>query len=148
MHELIGQTIKEIYISSKKIAFVTNEKTFFYEVEGDCCSESYFYEIINLSKILGKVVLKVKEINDVKVEKGSEDRGVEYADSVDAYGIRLSTDETNVEIAGEILPTSNSAIIVFRNNSNGYYGGSCEFRGHDGDLSGLKRIENDWLIDV
>lgn len=146
MKKLIGRTIKKVSINPKTdvLTIVTNDKTFFYGVEGDCCSESYFYEIYGVDKIVGKEVKSVEEL-DLDVEDGTEGYGTTYPDSIQAYGIKISVEDSMQEIKdGVSVEVSNSMFIVFRNNSNGYYGGSI-FEMDGASADGLE-IKYKWSV--
>lgn len=78
-----------------------------WEAEGDCCSHSWFHEIHNPSALLGHTI------------ESAEWLDLDSLDSPDGeekwYGFNLNT-------------TGGATKIVFRNSSNGYYGGSVEVR--------------------
>jgi hypothetical protein len=81
------------------------------EAWGDCCSQSWIESIDAPTALYGKV-LKVEEINmpelgDVGTPK------VPDVDCVAYYGLKITT-ETGI------------AVLDYRNDSNGYYGGSLE----------------------
>lgn len=130
IHNLVGCKIEKVTISlgtsngdpNDLLTFQTDSGPVSFLAEGDCCSRSYFYEITGIEKILGKRIEEVVEIPDEIIEGELESGG----DCVRAYGYRFSAAPSLTEVAGEKLETSNSAIVVFRNESNGYYGGSME----------------------
>lgn len=98
-------------------------------VEGDCCSHSYWHEILGAKGCYGGVVTTVRELEMSKVldpEYGAMDEDIK------AYGYAVDT-------------TLGSVRFVFRNESNGYYGGwACD---EDGDktFSDWTYVDsNDW----
>lgn len=100
-----------------------------YRAEGDCCSESWVADILGVEALRGGTVASVEDSpleEDYDLEDG---RCRRECDKV--YGYRLVTDKGRAD-------------IIFRNSSNGYYGGwlnSIDYRpaGHD-----LFEIVDDW----
>lgn len=78
---------------------------------GDCCSHTWIESIDLPSNLLG-TVQEVEEIDmpDLgNIPTTKED----FVDQVAYYGLKITTNK-------------GSAVIDYRNNSNGYYGGSLE----------------------
>ena len=103
---LIGTTINQIAMNDRHdIMRVTYDNVFvrFFETEGDCCSTSWFEEIFNIDALIGGKVQAVEDIPDMPEAPNplKEDQ---------LYGIKVTT-------------SKGTAKIVFRNSSNGYYGG-------------------------
>jgi len=109
---LLDHSIKHIFIEPGEhtLAFVCEGGMVVeWEAEGDCCSETWFADILNPEAINsgGAVVLSVEEIpNIVAVDDG---RGRQDSDQF--YGVKITT----------VLGT---CTIIYRNSSNGYYGGN------------------------
>lgn len=119
---LKGKTIEKVIMSPNDLlTFHTDSGPVSFRVEGDCCSSSYFYEITGIDKILGKKIEEIVELPDIDVKDAPPE-----CECVQAYAFRLSAAPSLTEVAGEELETSNSAFVVFRNESNGYYGGYME----------------------
>ena len=111
---LIGSTVEEIWMSNYQLAFLTDKGWLTYEVEGDCCSHSFFHDFIGVKKLLdGNPIISAKEIYDSPVEPTQEE--LDYADVLQCYGVELVTDSPDF---GEV-----TSVFSFRNDSNGYYGG-------------------------
>ena len=112
MKELLGKKIISLYIGEDEhsLIFKTNEGLFGYSAVGDCCSESWFSDITGVDALIGGTVSEVMYISmdGYNVEDG---RGRQEED--DAYGIKIVTDK-------------GMSSIVYRNSSNGYYGGYLE----------------------
>jgi hypothetical protein len=127
MKELIGREIQAIYVErgEQRIVFETNIGPLAYETEGDCCSETWFADIMGVDALLDGSVYTVE---DVDLPDPDDGRSRQEEDS--AYGVRITTDRG----VGD---------IVYRNSSNGYYGGSCS-RGRDVSTDWLVRIVSDW----
>lgn len=109
--ELVGKIITKLEVGdyTLKITLENNEEIYFIAC-GDCCSESWFSDIEGLRSILGKVVTGIYEPDFTKydVEDG---RCRQECDQY--YGFRIMCEE-------------NWCDIMFRNSSNGYYGGWIE----------------------
>ena len=114
LKSLIGRTIEKIFINQRFLKFVTDNGEFVYEVIGDCCSESYFYDFYGVVNILGKTVGGVEIVNlmsgDVLVRNTVSD---EYTQ---VYGYQIFND-------GDGYRSPTTSVFSFRNLSNGYYGG-------------------------
>lgn len=108
---LLNRTIAEIRVNEEYLVFTDTEGQIFgFEVIGDCCSHSYFYDFHEPDRLLkGNPVTGVEEIALDDDETG------EYGDVVACYGYRLTTHD---ETFGPV-----STVFSFRNSSNGYYGG-------------------------
>lgn len=114
MKQLIGKTIDAVFIDSQNqhyLMFRTDKGDIWFFGEGDCCSETYFSDIQQIRNLIGMTVLSVEDI-DLKEGEYKPKSSRQNVDSV--YGIKLYTER-------------GICIIVYRNSSNGYYGGSCYF---------------------
>jgi len=122
MKDLIGKKILKLYVSSENqdfIKFVTDDKTYIYEAIGDCCSETWFADILGVDSLLNGVVMSVQDIELDSIEGDPRSR----QDYDEIYSIKIVTDKGHAD-------------IIFRNSSNGYYTGwyflckkapECEF---------------------
>ncbi len=143
MKELVGKVIQSIQVSNDQhfLKFTTNEGDLLYYAEGDCCSESWFADIVFDYKFDNKAVVTKVEGIDVpdfvtKLANTDQRTRQEY-DQVYGYKITQSN--------------GHSAEVIFRNSSNGYYGGWCELvdpnqEWHTNVLAELtwEVIESDW----
>lgn len=110
--DLVGKKVKRIFMNEDELKFETDSGSFIFTVFGDCCSHSYFHDFIGVKKLLGRVV---KAVETVDMEDPQAGNGCD-SDCIQAYGIRFITEDPEF---GEV-----SSVMSFRNNSNGYYGGS------------------------
>lgn len=95
----------------------------------DCCSETWFADIIGIKNLLGQQVIAV-EILDVPKEMETPDRTRQEDDAY--YGIRIKTKLGDCD-------------IIYRNSSNGYYGGSeYKMTLEEGDELEWEPITDDW----
>lgn len=149
MKELIGRTIISILVSDSEITFVTETGKVSLRVSGDCCSNSYFYEISDFNKVKDKPIVSVEEI-DLDVEKGTENRGIKYPEYIQSYGFRINAQSSSTELKeGVSVDISNSMLVVFRNNSNGYYGGYCGATDEHLELGGegVTEVKDSWITE-
>lgn len=96
-------------------------------VEGDCCSHSYWHEVIGAASCYGGVITGTRQLNLPEPDQGGHE-------CLQAYGYAVDT-------------TLGSVRFVFRNESNGYYGGWAN------DVKGVRELDpsqyvavetNDW----
>ena len=130
MKELIGKKIKSISISDDQsvLSFDTDQGRVAYEAWGDCCSESWFADINGVNALIDCTVL---EVNEVSMDGYNVDDGRCRQESDEAYGYKIKTDKGYAD-------------IVYRNSSNGYYGGDMSI--YNGELpENMKSIEDDWM---
>ena len=93
-----------------------NGEQVFLNTNSDCCSETWFADIVGLDDLRGESVLGVERLplpEWVNVEDG---RGRQDFD--DAYAYRLTTAKGDCD-------------IIVRNSSNGYYGGDVYLHGKE-----------------
>ena len=128
MNELIGKTVTGLRVNEDQsiLAFDHQDGTStIYVTYGDCCSETWFADITGVAALLGG---KVLEVESVDVPTVADNRTRQEEDSF--YGVKLRTNK-------------GMADIVYRNSSNGYYGGDIGL--HSGVLpEGMASITDDW----
>jgi len=115
MKELVNNKITDVLISDSEhcLKFINNNnEELHFVVNGDCCSESWFSEIINLDNLINQSVLEVNTLNLPNYLQDQDTHGRQDIDIFYGY---------------EIKSTGGTTTIVFRNSSNGYYGGDCEY---------------------
>lgn len=115
--KLIGKVVSKLLMSPEgdHLFFQTDDISgvSFY-VDGDCCSCSYFHEIDGIDNLLGQKVLAFETIDLPKSLQEQLDKAYtpEYKDVIEYYSIKIQTPKGYTS-------------IIFRNESNGYYGGWC-----------------------
>lgn len=132
MKELVGKLVIGVYVSDDQhfMKFnIKNEQPIIYYADGDCCSETWFADIIveygfyreNRNDYPLQVVeceeLDIPEWLHVVIE--NDGRGRQESETV--YGFKLTFND----LAWKYKETD-SMTIIFRNSSNGFYGGSVE----------------------
>ncbi len=129
MKELKGLTIENVYISDDKewLVFKTPERYLAYYAYGDCCSNSWFESIINFKNLLNSKVIDAKHR-----ELPLSDQWERIEDKEDNGNDVISYYCMSLETTGGIVD------IEYRNASNGYYGGSCDYNSQ----TEIKELEN------
>lgn len=132
MKELEGKTVTGLAVSEDAhyLRFdVKGEASLFYQAEADCCSETWFADIVGVQALLGQ---EVRAVIELELAGYDTQDGRCKQDTDQAYGYQLQTAKGRVD-------------IVFRNSSNGYYGGDLSvFEGEPQGLS-FETIEDDWM---
>jgi hypothetical protein len=114
--KILNQKIDSFEISDDResITFhLGNGETAKANCYADCCSETWIESLDNEDALIGGTVRKVEDIEmphlgDVPTPHH------EYADCIAYYGLRIETDK-------------GVCVIDYRNDSNGYYGGSLDW---------------------
>ena len=124
MKELISKVVNKVFISQydEILVFETDSGIFQYRTSAECCSSTWFDSLTGFDSLIGAKILSVTKI---EMEEISSERDKHY-------GIKILTEKGHVD-------------IVFRNSSNGFYGGSIVFV--DDNLynySDYKQITDDW----
>lgn len=108
---IIGATVERVFWSSDRMILDTDKGVFIYDVEGDCCSFSYFHDFIGIKKLLNNGPVVGFESVDLDADD-IEDDDHNYTQ---VYGYRFETEHSKWGLM--------SSVVSFRNESNGYYGG-------------------------
>ena len=111
-HPLEGKTITGIKIADDKEAlkFETMEGDVIAIAYGDCCSTTWVEHVDLPARGFPAVV---QSVEDLSLDKEDEEREWTF---IQFYGLKIVTNNGDI-------------IIDYRNESNGYYGGSLEFEG-------------------
>lgn len=128
---LVGTTVKELWISNDgehEARIATDGGTLCLPTEGECCSESWWADAFGVKQMLGAKVTAAEWI-EMPTPKDGRTRQEED----EAYGLRVTTDKGVCD-------------LVFRNSSNGYYGGwSSPSWEPDGTMvADFRLITEDW----
>lgn len=128
MNDLIGKTISGLRVNEDQsiLAFDHPDGTSTsYLTNGDCCSETWFADITGVPALIGGTVVEVADVDMQAVDDGRTRQ-----EEDEFYGVKIKTDR-------------GLADIVYRNSSNGYYGGDISL--HSGDLpENMTAINDDW----
>jgi hypothetical protein len=139
MKELEGKIVEKVFVDDKQhtLVFETNTgEQIAYGTDGDCCSETWFADMIGIDAIFGyhhkRLDLRtINRVEEITMDFYNTDDGRCRQDSDAAYGYKLTTN------LGRLL-------IAFRNSSNGYYGGNIFLIQGLVDTSKMKQITQDW----
>lgn len=116
MRELIGKTITGIEIDNDEqeylVFHVKDGDPIAYYADGDCCSHSWFYHVLDGMLLIGNEVLDVEEVEMPEGRWNDE----EY-ELIQFYGYAI---KCQIGVCR----------VEFRNSSNGYYGGSLRETHH------------------
>lgn len=130
MKELIGKTIIRIEVSpgEEYIKFTHPDGSYTaYQAYGDCCSETWFADIVGVEALLRANVLEIREV-DLQSYDCKDDRTRQEYDEF--YGVKIKTSKGYSD-------------IIYRNSSNGYYGGSISL--YTGKFpNNMLEITSDW----
>jgi hypothetical protein len=113
---LVGKTLTGLKIAADRQAllFQTTEGDIKVSVDADCCSYTWVEHIELPALGFPAIVTAVAELDLPEPEDKTSTFHNEYVDVLAFYGCKITTDR------GEI-------VIDYRNDSNGYYGGSLSW---------------------
>lgn len=108
MKELLGHKITKVEVeeAGAYLRISTDRGGLIWYSDGDCCSTTWINDIIGVNLVLNHQVLEVDE-KEVICENDPEH------DCLQTYGFTIKTVNGFMD-------------VIFRNASNGYYGGSLE----------------------
>lgn len=106
---LAGLTVKSVAVNEDQsiMVFETDEGAIAYETYGDCCSETWFADLIGYDRLIDR---KITSVEAIDLPEPHDARTRQEYDT--AYGVKFTTDRGYAE-------------LVYRNSSNGYYGGEA-----------------------
>jgi hypothetical protein len=111
---LLGMRIAKVYISEgeQEIAFVPHYgEPLLIGTDADCCSETWFADIVGLSNLIIDKHVYSNEVRGVEIlDLPEPEDGRTRQEEDKAYGLKITTCKGLCD-------------IVYRNSSNGYYGG-------------------------
>lgn len=108
-HMLVGKTLTGVMIADDKeaILFQTTDGDIVARCDGDCCSHTWIENVENTIASFPAVVTGARDVD-------MPDHGQPEYGAIAYYGFTISTDK-------------GSLVIDYRNESNGYYGGSLSW---------------------
>ena len=124
MKELVGKTIRSVVVNADQsmLRFVCDDGPVTFKVSGDCCSGSWFADIVGYQALAGHTV---REVEDVPLEEGKP--APDDVPTSIALTAKGRTHQDCDAIYGYVVTTeAGRCTIAFRNGSNGYYGGELE----------------------
>lgn len=123
MNPLVGKKIKAVYLAEDGGAIKFDLKggeSIVARADGDCCSHTWIEEVDAPERLIGSEVKSVEDIGmpDKRTTTGECDECLQF------YGCKITTAK------GEVM-------IDYRNESNGYYGGSLVWPSEDTFCGGV-----------
>jgi hypothetical protein len=129
---LIGLRVEAMFVTEGEhaLALVTDrpadDSILLLDTEGDCCSESWWADATGVMQLLHAKIVSTEDI-----ELDTPEDGRSRQDEDQAYGLRINTDHGSCD-------------LIFRNSSNGYYGGTCLPQWVSSLPDGVTPITRDW----
>lgn len=111
---LVGKTVSEVRLSEgeHQMLMVCSDGTrLLFDTDADCCSETWIADIIGTHFLVGHVITAAEGLELPDNLPDSDERTRQEYDQY--FGIKITT------VVGY-------CDIIFRNSSNGYYGGSWD----------------------
>lgn len=110
---LIGKTIISVVLDDNdgEITFTTADRVYVFSTDAECCSETWINSIDNVEALIN---------NEVMFVSGRE---MEYDKQKHGFVGKSNTERVLV-YTYDIITKKGACTIDFRNDSNGYYGGS------------------------
>lgn len=130
LKSLIGKTVVGIDVDDGEhdLRFrCADGEAVVWTTEGDCCSESWWADGFALGQLRGATVTDTETLDPPGYDVEDERSRQEYDQ---AYGVEITTDRGKAQ-------------LVFRNSSNGYYGGWAGL-GSDGGQNWREITGSDW----
>ena len=131
--KLIGKTVTHLWVTDEEesLIFATDTGYIRWLTEGDCCSTSWWADVLGVDALIGG---KVQSVEKVDLPEPQDERTRQEEDI--AYGYKITTDKGICD-------------LIFRNSSNGYYGGmmyesTSEEPFSDPGNRGQQAITEDW----
>lgn len=112
---LIGKTLLAVHLTRDReaIRFTLEDGEVIARCDADCCSYTWIEHVE-----MPTLPAKVRSVEDIEMPDGAASSFHPDTDEVEFYGLKIVTDK------GDLL-------IDYRNDSNGYYGGSLSWPGED-----------------
>lgn len=126
---LVGITPIDVWVGEDEetLYLIYSDGTLALQTAGDCCSQSWWADVLGYHQLVNHRIASVTRLD---LPEPKDDRTRQEYDQ--AYGIELRTE-------------AGAATLVFRNSSNGYYGGWVdEIAEIERVPETARRIEGDW----
>lgn len=134
---LVGKTVQRVFMNEDYLKLELDQGSMVFAVSGDCCSQTVFYDFLGLTQLKAGPIVNVEELE--MEECRLEDRK-NYQDAIAFYGVRFTTQHPQF---GPV-----SAVMSYRNYSNGYYGGSLEYSEFNQETNVQPELTDDCLESV
>lgn len=145
-----GRKVTEVFIGEETLLLRTDRGPLRFVVWGDCCSHSYFHDLVGVEKLLANgPIVKIESIPLSSELQHNESCGPDdgctdknHGECVQVYGYGIVTEHP---MWGE-----QTTVVAFRNDSNGYYGGWMNLHATDqtsDESTGLTLVTHSWDAD-
>lgn len=116
-NDLVGRRISNFLLSDDRetITLKTDKGNVIGSCYADCCSTTWIEDLADEMALVDATILNVEDIDMPNLGNISTSH-MHYPEEVAYYGLRITTNK-------------GICVIDYRNNSNGYYGGSINFYG-------------------
>ncbi len=143
MKELIGKTVVGVDVNEDEtmLRFKCGDGgSVLFAVDGDCCSSSWFADLVGYQALVGRQVAEVREVELQEGQAPPED--VPTSAQLTAAG---RTRQEEDSLYGYVITTDRGrCTVAFRNSSNGYYGGSLSHVETEPAGATWRPITDDW----
>jgi hypothetical protein len=132
LQKLVGKKVVGLFVEPGEgsLVFEIPNESIVINTYGDCCSETWFADILGVDALIGHTIVSVEEpeygdntdlqwhdddlvSDDAFYENGEKNHSRSRQECDQLYGIKITTDAGYTD-------------IVYRNSSNGYYGGNID----------------------
>ena len=140
MSKLVGKTIVGVLVNEDEtmLRFQCEDGPVTFAVDGYCCSESWFADLVGYQALIGRPVHGVRKVELAEGKPAPEDAPT--SDKLTAEG---RTRQMYDALYGYVITTDRGrCTVAFRNSSNGYYGGFLSFT--EEDAKTWRLISDDW----
>ena len=110
LDRLVGRVVRAVFVNSDQsiLALDVGDGVAAICADGDCCSETWFADIVGMDDLRGHAIVSAERIDVPDRFPQTNERTRQEED--EHYAIRLTT-------------AAGTCVVVYRNSSNGYYGG-------------------------
>ena len=119
---IVGKTLRNIRYDGQHLFLIFDEDYLSLTVYGECCSSSYFHDFYGVDRVINHKIIDFTSIELDPTDLKASHNG----DFVRVYGYKIVCEPGANDYYYDGQPT---AVFSFRNDSNGYYGGSLEAGG-------------------
>lgn len=140
LQSLVGQTVRSISVNSDQslLRFTIDDmcsydpsRRIVFQASGECCSESWFADLIGYDALVGHTVAKIEAIPLPDTHRApTQSNPIAIPEGIPT-SLRLTDDQRSRQcydvLYGYVITTdAGRCTLAFRNSSNGYYGGNLE----------------------
>jgi hypothetical protein len=150
---IVGKKVRGVWVNDEFLRFETDQGSVTYRVWGECCSHSYFHDIVGVRKLLDNgPVVSVEEVELQSGDQGYHDPEcwLEWEGwTQEGPNTKCEVDHESLTVYGYAFVTEHpewgeqTTVVAFRNESNGYYGGWMDPT-DDHPQESMSLVTEDW----